>query len=876
MIQTGIELNDRFSPVIYNIIDAVNLTCASMAEMQAVMNTSVDTAMMDGAIEQINQATMAMREFEEQVAGSSAVPSASPVDTPSAPNNQPVIEPTLWQSDRLEVFTNTGMERFEQEIQSANQMLMDLNETQNQIQQTAGTIDILPDNALTDINGMGQRLQAIQQQIQTIENNPLDVGVDVVNGDLEQLRAQLNHAVQQQNELNTAIQNMDIDSANAAYMRLSQTIRNTERYLRDNVEVQDQFNQEIRDGTGEANSLMSTIKRVAAAYIGIRSIGNVINVSDELVQTTARLDLMNDGLQSTEELVNMVYAAAQDARGSFSEMSRVVARFGNNAGDAFGSSAEVVAFADLIQKQMTIAGATTTESANAMLQLSQALGSGVLRGDELNSIFEQAPNLIQNIADYLDVDIGKIRDLAKDGELTADIVKAAIFSASDEINARFDSMPVTWSQTWQSMQNTAIIAFRPVLQRVNELANSAGFQRFATGVTEAMAIVASIVLNIFDLVGQVSSFVADNWSTISPVIYGIIAALAIYVGHLMITKATELISTGVKIAMCVASYAHAAATRTEASATAAATATQYGLNTALLACPLTWIIASVIALIVVIVMVCNWIAKTTKIANSGFGVITGGINVAIQFFKNLAIEAANVAIGIWNAFCACGHNLRTAFENSILNVQSLFYDLVSVALTCVEKIARQLSKLPFVEFDYKGIGNAADEYAAKAAELQGRKGEYRDVFSSFSEGMSTFDAFKDGWVSEAFDSGAAWGDGIADKFSEFSLSDIFGKTDVPNPEDYISQIDEINSNLGNVAHDTSDISDSIEISEENLKYLRDIAEQEAINKFTTAEIVVNQTNNNNVSSDTDLDGVVSGLTDAVNEAVNIITEGVHT
>lgn len=873
-IQTGIELQDNFTNTIYSIINAVNLACTSMAEMQSVMSTQIDTAMMDGAIDQINQATMAMREFEEQVAGSSAAPSASPVDTPPVPNNQPAMP--VWQSDGLEVFTNTGMERFEQEIQSANQMLMDLNETQNQIQQTAGTIDILPDNAMTDINGMGQRLQAIQQQIQEIENNPLDAGVDVVNGDLEQLRAQLNHAVQQQNELNTAIQNMDIDTANSAYLRLSQTIRNTERYLRDNVDTQTQFNEQIRDGTSEAHSLMGTIKGIAAAYIGIRSIRNVINVSDELVQTTARLDLMNDGLQSTDELVNMVYAAAQDARGSLSEMADVVARFGNNAKDAFSSSEEVVAFADLVQKQMTIAGASTQEASNAMLQLSQALGSGTLRGDELNSIFEQAPNLIQSIADYLDVPIGQIREMASEGELSADVVKAAIFSASDEINARFDSMPVTWSQTWQSMQNTAIMAFRPVLQRVNELANSAGFQRFVAGATEAMAIVASIVLNIFDLIGQVGSFVADNWSIIAPIVYGIIGALATYIVYLGIVKGIELATAVASAAMAVGKGLLAAATTIATHATWAQTTAQMGLNGAMYSCPIVWIIALIIALIAVIVMVFNWIAKTTKIANSGFGVITGGINVVIQFFKNLAIEAANVAIGIWNAFCACGHNLRTAFENSILNVQSLFYDLVSVALTCVEKIARQLSKLPFVEFDYKGIGNAADEYAAKAAELQGRKGEYRDVFSSFSEGMSTFDAFKDGWVSEAFDSGAAWGDGIADKISEFSLSDIFGKEEIPNPNDYMAQFDEINSNLGNVAHDTSDISDSIEISEENLKYLRDIAEQEAINKFTTAEIVVNQTNNNNVSSDTDLDGVVSGLTDAVNEAVNIITEGVHT
>ena len=183
------------------------------------------------------------------------------------------------------------------------------------------------------------------------------------------------------------------------------------------------------------NELTNTIKNAVLAFVSIQSVGKALNISDELVQTTSRLNMMNDGLQSTQELVNMVYAAAQDARGSFSEMADVVARFGNNAGDAFGSSEEVVAFADLIQKQMTIAGASTQEASNAMLQLSQALGSGVLRGDELNSIFEQAPNLIQSIADYLDVPIGKIREMAADGELSADVVKAAI------LQVRMKSMP---------------------------------------------------------------------------------------------------------------------------------------------------------------------------------------------------------------------------------------------------------------------------------------------------------------------------------------------------------------------------------------------------------------------------------------------------
>ena len=159
-----------------------------------------------------------------------------------------------------------------------------------------------------------------------------------------------------------------------------------------------------------------------------------------------------------------------------------------------------------------IAGASTQEAANAELQLSQALGSGVLRGDELNSIFEQAPNLIQNIADYLDVPIGQIREMAADGELSADVVKAAIFAAADDINGKFDEMPMTWGQIWQSMQNTAVMAFQPVLQRLNGMANSDAFQELVDGAIEAMATTANMVLNIFDLVGSVAGFVADHWS----------------------------------------------------------------------------------------------------------------------------------------------------------------------------------------------------------------------------------------------------------------------------------------------------------------------------------------------------------------------------
>ena len=719
---------------------------------------------------------------------------------------------------------------------------------------------------------MQQRLSAIQQRIQQIENNPVNVGADNANAELEQLRMQLNQAIQEQNSLNQAMQNMDVSAANDAYLRLSQTVGNTERYIRDNVDEQGRFNQEISAGTQQANELTNTIKRAVAAYVSIQSVGKALNISDELVQTTSRLNMMNDGVQTTAELVNMVYAAAQDARGSFSQMADVVARFGNNAKDAFSSSEEVVAFADLIQKQMTIAGASTQEAANAELQLSQALGSGVLRGDELNSIFEQAPNLIQNIADYLDVPIGKIREMAADGELSADVVKAAIFSAADDINSKFNEMPMTWGQMWQSMQNTALIAFQPVLQRLNDLANSEAFQTFIQGAIEAMATLANILLNVFEVAASVGAFIGDNWSIIAPIIYGVIAALGAYLAIMGIVNAITAISAAIDATK-------AAADALAAGQTFLWTVQQYGLNAALAACPITWIIVLIIALIAIIFAVCNAIAKMTGIANSGFGVITGGVNVVIQFFKNLGLTVANIALGIGNAIAALASNMMTAFHNAICNVQSWFYNLLSTALSVIEGICAALNKLPFVEFDYSGISSAADDYAAKASEAAGNKEDYQSISDAFNEGFTTFDAFQDGWASDAFNAGAAWGDGIADKVSNFSLSDVFGQTDIPNVGDYTSGFNDaiansgVGDSIGNIDDNTGKIKDSLDVTEEDLKYLRDIAEQESINRFTTAEVTINQTNNNNVSSDTDLDGFITALDDAMGEAIDEVTNG---
>ena len=668
----------------------------------------------------------------------------------------------------------------------------------------------------------------------------------------------------------------EIAQATVAAEEFNQTMQQAGSPINDNIRRQEQFNQSLQNGASESSNLVSAIKRMAGAYLSIQTAGKILEMSDEITQTTSRLNMMNDGLQSTADLYNMVYVAANDARGSLGDMASVVARFGNNAKDAFSSSAEVVQFANLVQKQMTIAGASTQEAANAELQLSQALGSGVLRGDELNSIFEQAPNLIQNIADYLNVPIGKIRSMAQDGELSADVVKQAVFAATDEINANFENMPMTWGQMWTVFQNDATMAFQPVLQRLNDLANTDGFQEFATNAINDLAVVAGVVLDIFEGIGSIGTFVQDNWQIIGPVVYGVVAALAAYATYVGITNAIDMISTGIKITMCVASYAHAAATGAEASATAAATAAQYGLNTAMLSCPLTWIVVGIMALIIVLVALCNHFSGAGHIAQSTFGAICGGINVVIQYFKNWGLSVADIFIGIWNAGGACATNVEIAFHNAISHVQALWYNMLSTALTVVSGICSALNKLPFVDFDYSGITGAADNYASKAAAAAGNTKDYASVPAAFSKGVKTYDTYQKGWVNDAYTAGAAWGDGVTSKIKNTLSSKA---TNIPNANNYPNALASSNAataaNTADTAKNTAKTANTLSASSEDLKYLRDIADREYVNKFTTAQIKVEMINHNNVNNDMDLDGMAEHLRSKIEEEMNAAAEGEH-
>lgn len=659
----------------------------------------------------------------------------------------------------------------------------------------------------------------------------------------------------------------EIGAANAALHEMEQSYRACNSQ-------QEQLNQRIRQGANSTNGLLGKIKGLASAYVGMKSIGKVVGLSDTMTQTNARLSMMNDGKQNTADLKSMIYASAQRSRGSYLATADAVAKLGLMAGDAFSSNKETIAFMEQVNKQFKIAGTSAQGIDAAMLQLTQAMGSGVLRGEEYNSILEQAPNIIQAIAKYMDVPKGKLKDMAADGQITADIVKAAMFACADETNAKFESMPKTWSDIWTSMKNRAIKALDPLLAKVNQLANSERVQRTVNGLIRTFSVMSVVLAQVFDGVCAVYNFVADNWSWIRPVIMGIVAALLLY-------KAAVFTITAIETIAAVAKGIFAAATMMQTGATFAATAAQYGLNTAIWACPITWVIALIIVLIVLIAIFFEqvvgavyWLGALFK--NIGLWIANLGL-AAWAIIQNIGLWFKNLFHGIVNVVKACANNVSAAFHNAWIFVQQGFWYMVNTVMQGLKSLANMANKVlgwMGVNIDTSGL----DFAAKKIEELNSKKESYVSVGDAWRDGYNTFsynsvsdafgtnNAFQKGWGSSAYNAGAAAGRGIKSSVTEM-FSGVFGSDAAgfggADP-------------LGDIVKNTGVTAANTGKSTEELSYLRDIAERDAINRFTTAEIKVDLGGiTNNVAANTDLDGIISYLTDGVAEALATASAGVY-
>lgn len=688
---------------------------------------------------------------------------------------------------------------------------------------------------------------------------------DGISGVLRKINTALNTTLnafeQVQRASGRAVDTAQIQAARAALVQANREVDEMAEGYRQAAEQEEILNKGLRNGTNAAGGLLGKVKGIVATLATGAGIKALLGLSDKLTSTTARLNFLVDDGGSVEALEQKIMASAQRSRSAYLDTASAIARMGSNAGRAFSNNDELIGFMELINKSFVIGGATAEGQAAAMLQLTQAMAAGALRGEELNSILENAPGIARAIESYMGIAEGSIKQYAEQGLITAEVVKNAMFASADEINAKFESMPMTWAQIATKMQNTALAAFDPVLTRLNQVANSAQFNTVINGAINGLAMLATVATGVLDLLINGAALVVDNWSWISPIIYGLVAAFIAY-------NAVALITNGINAAMALAEGVKAAA-----------------LMMSTGAWPITWIVVLVIALVAAIYAACSAIAKFTGIANSGFGVICGGINVVVQFFVNLGLTIANIALGIWNALGACAQNIGIAFSNVISGVQAWFYNLLSTALTVVAGICEALNKLPFVEFDYSGITNAASDYAAKAAEASGNIQDFVSVGDAFNEGMSTFDTWQDGWVGDAFNAGANWGDGVASGISD-AVGGLFDM-DLGAATDYGAgglgtggygdfAMDDLLGNTGQTAANTGAAADALSTSTEELEYLRDIAERDAINRFTTAEVRIDMTGmTNRIEGGADLDGVISTLTDGFTEALLTAAEGVH-
>ncbi|HAU5132837.1 TPA: tape measure protein [Clostridioides difficile] len=741
----------------------------------------------------------------------------------------------------------------------------------------------------------------------------MTTAMNIVLSSFEQLQRTSSNAV----NANSIIRaREELARAEAGFDRL-------ERQIRESDNQQRKLNEDINKGASSTDRLVGSAKKLAATYLGIRTLGGLGNLSDQMTSTNARLGMINDGQQSDAGLNKMIFQSAERSRASYLDTAKIVSRIGMNAGKAFSSTREIVSFAEQLNKKFVIAGASTEEMNSALLQLTQGLGSGVLRGEELNAVFESAPNIIQSIADYLNVDIEKIRGMASEGMLTADIVKNSLLAAAEQTNAEFEKMPYTFNQIWTSIKNNAIMIFGVIQKKIEQSMSSKGFRTFIDNFINSLYVLGNVAYNIFNeiisilgspffqafvnaiIVGvslivqalgwiitqalNIANVFAQNWSIIAPIVLGVAAAMLVYNNALLLSIANKVKDIALSAKSLVMSFAHIVAESYRAAALVATTIAQDGLNAAMAACPITWILYGIIAIVVaffVAIAIFNHFAGTSV---SAIGVVAGAISVAASFIGNLFIATGNLIIDIvaliYNTLAGFAEFFANFLDDPIGSVIRAVSGMANAVLGIIRSIASA--------FDTVFGSNLADAVSGWQDKLQGWTdkvaGEAKIKVERMDPNKLHFDRFNYG---KAWDAGYKWGDkletNIKDKFDiskmaedakkklglddlwdkKYGLGDGFGSAGLNSP------LNDAAKGAKDTAGNTAKMAKTMDKSQEDLKYLRDIAEQEVINRFTGVNIKIDMNNINNISKDTDVDGIVNVLTEKLNDAMVVSAEGI--
>ena len=681
------------------------------------------------------------------------------------------------------------------------------------------------------------------------------------------LSTTLNAFEQVQRASGRAVDVTQIQAARAALAEANRDVDNMAEAYRRAAQQEEVLNKGLRNGASAADGLLGKVKGIVTTLAAGAGAKAVLGLSDQLASSSARLSLIVDDGGSVDALEQKIMASAQRSRASYLGTMQTISKLGLQAGDAFNSNDELIRFTELLNKNFVIGGSSATEQAAAMYQLTQAMGSGRLQGDEYRSIIENAPMLAGAIEDYMrnvQGATGAMKDWSSEGLLTADVIKAAVFNSADEVEARFQQMPMTWGQVWTQMQNKAIAAFDPVLSKLNQVANSERFETVTDGIVSGLATIAAVAGVVLDLLISGGSLVVDNWSWLEPIVWGLVAAFVAY-------NTVALITNGLNAATALAEGVKAAALAMSTGATFAATVAQYGLNAALLACPITWIVLLIIALVAAFYAAVAAINHFAGTSLSATGIVMGAFAVAGAFIINLILGVVNFVIGIgvelYNLIATFANFFANVFNDPVGAIINLFAGMFDFILGIVQSAASLIDTVLGTDMS-SAVAGFRNTVATKVEEIVGDQVEVMEKLNASDYQIQRIE-YGDAWAA-----GNSLGRGIED-----AVGGLFN-FDLGAAENYGADspfaLDDISNNAALTAANTGATADALTATTEELEYLRDIAERDAINRFTTAEVKIDMTGmQNRIEGGADLDGVISALTDGFTEALLTAAEGVH-
>lgn len=787
-IMTAIELQDRFSSVLYGVIDTVNIAISSMYDMSEAMNTGIDTSALQAAQDRIVQTTAALDRM-----------------------NAAMEEPN-------------GSLPIGQEMEEVHQQINNNIEAQNRFNDTIADCHSKVVQVDSGFKGWEKAIVVANNALGLVKNVLGDAGVMDMSG---------------------------------AFGR---------------IDTMNRFQKTITTMTGDAGLAEAALAKLKDVTVG----------------TAYGLDVASKATQG--------FITRGMSLGAATEQVRIWADAVSFYGE--GTNEQLESVVDAIGKMYS---------------------KGTVEADQLSRLFDAGIGAAEIYANAVGESVSQVQDDLSDGTISAAQFLTVVSQAMDAgvSSGAAKTAGDTWATTFANVGAAINRGWVEIIENLDAALASRGLpstmemvQMFGQTVENTLDAVAGcmeevvdLAMNIESAMSEAGSFISDNWGIIEPIIIGIATAWLLFNGALTAYNIIQAISNALAAISAARSAIGSGLTLAQAAATTTATGAQVGLNAAMLASPLPWIILLISALVVVIVLVCAHIAKMGGTAQTAFGVFCGAVNVGLQYLKNFGLAIADVVLAIWNSITAIAGNIPIAFHNALAEAKSYFYGFEYVVVSIIAAIGDALNKLPFVSFDTSGLWSAANGYAAKAMQAANSKQEYNSISDAWNEGKNTFEVFQDGWVQEAYNKGANWGDGISDKVSDkiSGLKDFFNPSDgLPDKDDHqkdyssilgdsslgniagntgdiagnTGSLDDIAGNTGNTAEDTARIADAVDITDDDLKYLRDIAERDIIDRTVFTKVEVNMGGvTNQVNNMSDLDDIADRLNGVLQEQIMISAEG---